>query len=86
LESFAADQLLDGKRTPKPVAPLSPAADRLQLDLVGQELPRHLSGLNRLPTEERCHLGDTGLKVALEMLDIDGRDARLSSVRSRSSR
>jgi hypothetical protein len=76
LEDLSTDEFLDRERAPELVAARPARTDRLQLDLFSQQLPEHLSRLDGLPTEQRCHVAGARLKPALELSGVDGGDPR----------
>jgi len=63
------------QRTPEAVPALAPVTHRLQLDLVGEELPQHLTRLRCVVAKERGQIADLFLQGALEMPAVQAGNA-----------
>jgi hypothetical protein len=70
LKCFATDETLDAQSTPEAVPAFPPSTDRLQLDLVYEELPEHLARRRGVAAEERGQIADPFSQSALEVPDI----------------
>src|SRR5262245_33242442 len=70
-QGIPSDQPIDREGSSELVAPFFALAHRLELNLVGQELPEHLSRLGNMTTEQCFHILDLDQELGLDPRGVD---------------
>jgi hypothetical protein len=74
IHRLPGDEPFEAQGAPELVAPLPARADRLELDLVGENLPQHLPLLDGLPAQETRHVADPSAELLSDLVGVEARD------------